>query len=90
MNALDIFLKALERVLKFSKGIFIPIVSTIENSKFPAIKQVKIEVYYNNNTDNKNISTVIKNFNSSEDSVDAVKERAVQETIENILKFYGL
>lgn len=89
LKSLEVFLKALEDALTFKRGYFIPIIATI-NSKFPAIKIIKLEVYCIDDSYRKCISSEKYSFNSSEVSKETAIDVIIGITIKNILKFYGI
>ena len=88
MKSLDIFLRAFENVLGLKPSSFVPVTSNITDKKFPAIKHYTIEVHCPE--ENKLISKVEENFNSSEMSVMDIEDKVIQKTIENMLKYYGV
>ena len=90
MNELNIFLKALSNVMKEKRGIYIPRLIK-KPSKFGAVKTIIIEVWCVDGDIKHLISSTSRteNIDSKEKEVE-VNNQLVQETIENILKWYGL
>lgn len=90
MNELNIFLKALSNVMKEKRVTYIPRL-TKKPSKFGAVKTYTLEVWYIDDKSRQLISSTSRteNIDSKEKELE-VNNQLVQETIENILKQYGL
>lgn len=90
MKELDIFLKALSNVLNNKRGFYIPRLYT-KPSKFGAVKSTTIEVWCVDGEYKQLISSSSRTENiDSKEKEDEIKNLLMQETIENILKWYGL
>ena len=90
MKELDIFLKALSNIMKGKRGTYIPRL-TKKPSKFGAVQTYTLEVWYIDDKNRQLISSTSRteNIDSKEKELE-VNNQLVQETIENILKYYGL
>ena len=90
MNELNIFLKALSNVMKEKRGTYIPRL-TKKPSKFGAVQTYTLEVWCVDSENRQLISSTSRteNIDSKEKELE-VNNQLVQETIENILKQYGL
>lgn len=90
MNELNIFLKALSNIRKNKRGTYIPRL-TKKPSKFGAVKTYTLEVWYIDDKNRQLISSTSRteNIDSKEKELE-VNNQLIQETIENILKQYGL
>ena len=90
MNELNIFLKALSNVMKEKRGTYIPRL-TKKPSKFGAVQTYTLEVWCVDSKSRQLISSTSRteNIDSKEKELE-VNNQLVQETIENILKQYGL
>lgn len=90
MNELKIFLKALTNVMKDKRGTYIPRLYS-KPSKFGAIKAITLEVWCVDGDNKQLISSTSRteNVDSKEKELE-VNNQLVQETIENILRWYGL
>lgn len=90
MNELKIFLKALTNVINNKKGTYIPRLYS-KPLKFGAVKIVTLEVWCVDGENKQLISSAsrTKNIDSKEKEIE-INNQLVQETIENILRLYGL
>lgn len=90
MNELKIFLKALTNVMKDKRSTYIPRLYS-KTSKFGAVKTITLEVWCVDGDNKKLISSTSRteNVDSKEKELE-VNNQLVQETIENILRWYGL
>ena len=90
MNELNIFLKALSNIMKGKKSTYIPRL-TKKPSKFGAVKTYTLEVWCVDGGDRQLISSSSRTENIvSLEAETELRQLLVQETIENILKWYGL
>ena len=90
MNELKIFLKALTNVMKGKRGTYIPRL-TKKPSKYGAVKTYTIEVWCVDAENRQLISSSSRTENIVSLEVETeLRQLLVQETIENILKWYGL
>lgn len=93
MKELNVFLKALSNVFKsgsLKRGQYIPTLK-ITPSKFGAIKTYELEVWLVDGDTKERISFSSRTERSVSPEEDlAIRENIVIETIENILKRYGL
>lgn len=90
MNELNIFLKALSNVIKGKRSTYIPRL-TKKPSKFGAVKTYTLEVWCVDGEDRQLISSSSRTENIvSLEAETELRQLLVQETIENILKWYGL
>ena len=90
MKELDIFLKALSNIMKGKRGIYIPRL-TKKPSKFGAIQTYTLEVWCVDGKNKQLISSASRTENVVSLEAEAeLRQLLVQETIENILKWYGL
>lgn len=90
MNELKIFLKALINVIKDKRGTYIPRLYS-KPSKFGAVKVVTLEVWCVDGKNKQLISSTSRteNVDSIEKELE-INNQLIQETIENILRWYGL
>ena len=90
MKELDIFLKALSNIMKGKRGIYIPRL-TKKPSKFGAVQTYTLEVWCVDGDNKQLISSTSRteNVDSKEKELE-INNQLVQETIENILRQYGL
>lgn len=90
MKELDIFLKALSNIMKGKRGTYIPRL-TKKPSKFGAVQTYTLEVWYVDGENKQLISSTSRTENVVSLEAEAeLRQLLVQETIENILKWYGL
>lgn len=90
MKSLDLFLKALEGIFNNKRGLFIPR-RVYNNCKFPAYKELKVEVWCVDGGHATLISSVnVKDRCTTAEEKAALEEKATVETIKNILKYYGI
>ena len=90
MKELDIFLKALSNRMKGKRGIYIPRL-TKKPSKFGAVQTYTLEVWCVDGENKQLISSTSRTENVVSLEAEAkLRQLWVQETIENILKWYGL
>lgn len=90
MNELNIFLKALSNIMKGKKSTYIPRL-TKKPSKFGAVKTYTLEVWCIDGENRQLISSSSRTENIvSLEAETELRQLLVQETIENILKQYGL
>ena len=90
MKELDIFLKAFSNIMKGKRGIYIPRL-TKKPSKFGAIQTYTLEVWCVDGKSKQLISSASRTENVVSLEAEAeLRQLLVQETIENILKWYGL
>ena len=90
MKELDIFLKALSNIMKGKRGTYIPRL-TKKPSKFGAIQTYTLEVWCVDGENKQLISSASRTENVVSLEAEAeLRQLLVQETIENILKWYGL
>ena len=90
MKELDIFLKALSNIMKGKRGIYIPRL-TKKPSKFGAVQTYTLEVWCVDGESKQLISSASRTENVVSLEAEAeLRQLLVQETIENILKWYGL
>ena len=90
MNELKIFLKALTNVMKNKRDTYIPRLYS-KPSKFGAVKAVTLEVWCVDGENKQLISSTSRTENVVSLEAEAeLRQLLVQETIENILKWYGL
>ena len=90
MEALNIFLKALESRLHSKRGFFVPVINTI-NCKFPAYKKESVEVWCIDGEYKTLISKVeVTERMVTEEEKQYVKEKLLKKTFKNILKYYGI
>lgn len=90
MKELDIFLKALSNIMKGKRGTYIPRL-TKKPSKFGAIQTYTLEVWCVDGDNKQLISSTSRTENVVSLEAEAeLRQLLVQETIENILKWYGL
>jgi len=89
MRSLELFLKALESSLGFKDGYYIPVMSTTD-SKFPAIKNLKMEVFISDHYHKERISSENYTFNSKEISREEAIDKITILTMQNVLKRYGI
>ena len=90
MNELNIFLKALSNVMKGKRSTYIPRL-TKKPSKFGAVQTYTLEVWCVDGENKQLISSASRTENvvSLEAEIELM-QLLIQETIENILKWYGL
>ena len=90
MKELDIFLKALSNRMNGKRGIYIPRL-TKKPSKFGAVQTYTLEVWCVDGESKQLISSASRTENVVSLEAEAeLRQLLVQETIENILKWYGL
>ena len=90
MKELDIFLKALSNIMKGKRGTYIPRL-TKKPSKFGAVQTYTLEVWCVDGDNKQLISSASRTENVVSLEAEAeLRQLLVQETIENILKWYGL
>ena len=92
MDALNIFLEALEHRLGFKDKFFISKSDTVANDKFPAYKTYKLEVWcVDGTTYNECISTatITQRVVNPEEKSD-IERKLLRATFENLLNFYGI
>ena len=90
MKELDIFLKALSNIMKEKRGTYIPRL-TKKSSKFGAVQTYTLEVWCVDGKNKQLISSASRTENVVSLEAEAeLRQLLVQETIENILKWYGL
>ena len=90
MKELDIFLKALSNIMKGKRGIYIPRL-TKKPSKFGAVQTYTLEVWCVDGDNKQLISSTSRTENIVSLEAEAeLRQLLIQETIENILKWYGL
>ena len=90
MKELDIFLKALSNRMKEKRGTYIPRL-TKKPSKFGAVQTYTLEVWCVDGDNKQLISSASRTENVVSLEAEAeLRQLLVQETIENILKWYGL
>lgn len=90
MKELDIFLKALSNRMKGNQSTYIPRL-TKKPSKFGAVQTYTLEVWCIEGEDKQLISSASRTKNVVSLEVEAeLRQLLIQETIENILKWYGL
>lgn len=90
MKELDIFLKALSNRMKEKRGTYIPRL-TKKPSKFGAVQTYTLEVWCVDGENKQLISSASRTENVVSLEAEAeLRQLLVQETIENILKWYGL
>ena len=90
MKELDIFLKALSNRMKEKRGTYIPRLAK-KPSKFGAVQTYTLEVWCVDGEDKQLISSASRTENVVSLEVEAeLRQLLIQETIENILKWYGL
>ena len=90
MKELDIFLKALSNIMKGKRGTYIPRL-TKKPSKFGAVQTYTLEVWCMDGENKQLISSTSRTENVVSLEAEAeLRQLLVQETIENILKWYGL
>ena len=90
MKELDIFLKALSNIMKGKRGTYIPRL-TKKPSKFGAVQTYTLEVWCVDDENRQLISSSSRTENIVSLEVETeLRQLLVQETIENILKWYGL
>lgn len=90
MKELDIFLKALSNIMKGKRGTYIPRL-TKKPSKFGAVQTYTLEVWCVDGKNKQLISSASRTENVVSLEAEAeLRQLLVQETIENILKWYGL
>ena len=90
MKELDIFLKALSNIIKGKRGTYIPRL-TKKPSKFGAVQTYTLEVWCVDGENKQLISSASRTENVVSLEAEAeLRQLLVQETIENILKWYGL
>ena len=90
MKELDIFLKALSNIIKGKRGTYIPRL-TKKPSKFGAVQTYTLEVWCVDGENKQLISSASRTENVVSLEAEAeLRQLLVQETIDNILKWYGL
>lgn len=90
MKELDIFLKALSNRMKGNQSTYIPRL-TKKPSKFGAVQTYTLEVWCVDVEGKQLISSASRTENVVSLEVEAkLRQLLIQETIENILKWYGL
>lgn len=90
MKELDIFLKALSNIMKGKRGTYIPRL-TKKSSKFGAVQTYTLEVWCVDGENKQLISSTSRTENVVSLEVETkLRQLLIQETIENILKWYGL
>ena len=90
MNELKIFLKALTNVMKDKRGTYIPRLYS-KPSKFGAVKAITLEVWCVDMDNKQLISSTSRTENVVSLEAEAkLRQLLIQETIENILRWYGL
>ena len=90
MNELNIFLKALSNVMKEKRSTYIPRL-TKKPSKFGAVQTYILEIWCVDSDNKQLISSASRTENVVSLEAEAeLRQLLVQETIENILKWYGL
>ena len=90
MKELDIFLKALSNRMKEKRGTYISRL-TKKPSKFGAVQTYTLEVWCVDGENKQLISSASRTENIVSLEAEAeLRQLLVQETIENILKWYGL
>ena len=90
MKELDIFLKALSNIMKGKRGTYIQRL-TKKPSKFGAVQTYTLEVWCVDGENKQLISSTSRTENVVSLEAEAeLRQLLVQETIENILKWYGL
>ena len=90
MKELDIFLKALSNIMKNKRVTYIPRL-TKKPSKFGAVQTYTLEVWCVDGENKQLISSTSRTENVVSLEAEAeLRQLLVQETIENILKWYGL
>ena len=90
MKELDIFLKALSNIMKNKRVTYIPRL-TKKPSKFGAVQTYTLEVWCVDGQNKQLISSTSRTENVVSLEAEAeLRQLLVQETIENILKWYGL
>ena len=90
MKELDIFLKALSNIMKGKRSTYIPRL-TKKPSKFGAVQTYTLEVWCVDGKNRQLISSSSRTENIvSLEAETELRQLLVQETIENILKWYGL
>ena len=90
MKELDIFLKALSNIMKEKRVTYIPRL-TKKPSKFGAVQTYTLEVWCVDGENKQLISSASRTENVVSLEAEAeLRQLLVQETIENILKWYGL
>lgn len=90
MKELDIFLKVLSNRMKEKRGTYIPRL-TKKPSKFGAVQTYTLEVWCVDGENKQLISSASRTENVVSLEAEAeLRQLLVQETIENILKWYGL
>lgn len=90
MKELDIFLKALSNRKRGKQSTYIPRL-TKKPSKFGAVQTYTLEVWCVDGEDKQLISSASRTENVVSLEVEAeLRQLLIQETIENILKWYGL
>ena len=90
MKELDIFLKALSNRMKGNQSTYIPRL-TKKPSKFGAVKTYTLEVWCVDGKNKQLISSTSRTENMVSLEVEVeLMQLLIQETIENILKWYGL
>ena len=90
MKELDIFLKAFSNIMKGKRGTYIQRL-TKKPSKFGAVQTYTLEVWCVDGENKQLISSTSRTENVVSLEAEAeLRQLLVQETIENILKWYGL
>lgn len=90
MKELDIFLKALSNRMKGKRDTYIPRL-TKKPSKFGAVQTYTLEVWCVDGESKQLISSASRTENVVSLEAEAeLRQLLIQETIENILKWYGL
>ena len=90
MKELNIFLKALSNIMKGKRGTYIPRL-TKKPSKFGAVQTYTLEIWCVDSENKQLISSASRTENVVSLEAEAeLRQLLVQETIENILKWYGL
>ena len=90
MKIIDVFLKALENVMGNHRGFYVP-QYTVTPTKVPAIKEFLLQVWCVDGEYKTLLSTVKRVEHCTEKwEMDVLEERVQRESIENILKYYGL
>ena len=89
MNTLEIFLKSLEKMR--SDGMFYVSRYVVTPTKINCLETHLIEVYLVDYTNNKElISSVSKNYNTTEYTINSIKEELYVDIITKILEYYNL
>lgn len=90
MEALDIFLKALEETFKGKRGIYVAKKATYD-CKFAAFKRVVVEVWCVNGDYRTLVSSVESTgkYTATEDKK-IMENKLITETIKSVLQYYGL